>query len=182
MRRLCLWSDGCGGQFKNKWQMAKLVDLLGDTRFNLVGTEHHFFASCHGEGPCDGLGGWTKTYLRDEEMKKGNHVPGRFRLFGERQAVRQQRRVGGGDERAAEGKVADIRICGFGGRGQGRGEEYGVHKVQSLLCDGRRVHLYVPYLLHVPALQGDGVGEVRAGGVGGPGEGEADGAEGIHSG
>ena len=74
MRRLSLWSDGCGGQFKNKWQMAKLVDLLGDTRFNLVGTEHHFFASCHGKGPCDGLGGWTKTYLRDEEMKKGNHM------------------------------------------------------------------------------------------------------------
>ena len=74
MRRLSLWSDGCGGQFKNKWQMAKLVHLLGDTRFNLVGTEHHFFASCHGKGPCDGLGGWTKTYLRDEEMKKGNHM------------------------------------------------------------------------------------------------------------
>jgi len=74
IRRLCLWSDGCGGQFKNKWQMAKLVDLLGDTRFNLVGTEHHFVASCHGKGPCDRLGGWTKTYLRDEEMKKGNHM------------------------------------------------------------------------------------------------------------
>jgi len=31
------------------------------------------------------------------------------------------------------------------------------HQVQSLLCDGGRVHPYVPYLLHVPALQRDGV-------------------------
>jgi len=61
MQRLCVWSDGCGGQFKNKWQMNKLVKLVGDVRFGLVGSEHHYFASCHGKGPCDGLGGWIKT-------------------------------------------------------------------------------------------------------------------------
>ncbi|KAM3567911.1 hypothetical protein VYU27_009951 [Nannochloropsis oceanica] len=31
-------------------------------------------SACHGKGPCDGLGEWTKTFLRDEEMKKGNHL------------------------------------------------------------------------------------------------------------
>jgi len=74
MQRLCVWSDGCGGQFKNKWQMNKLVKLVGDVRFGLVGCEHHFFASCHGKGPCDGLGGWTKTYLRQQEMVEGNNM------------------------------------------------------------------------------------------------------------
>jgi len=74
MQRLCVWSDGCGGQFKNRWQMSKLVNLVGDVHFGLVGCEHHFFASCHGKGPCDGLGGWTKTYLRQQEMVEGNHM------------------------------------------------------------------------------------------------------------
>jgi len=74
MRQLCLWSDGCGGQFKNRWQMRKLLGLVNDKRFNLEGTENHFSASCHGKGPCDRLGGWTKTFLRDEEVKKGNHL------------------------------------------------------------------------------------------------------------
>ena len=81
MQRLCVWSDGCGGQFKNKWQMSKLVNLVGDVRFGLVGCEHHFFASCHGKGPCDGLGGWTKTYLRNQEMREGNHMEKSVELF-----------------------------------------------------------------------------------------------------
>ena len=81
MRRLCVWSDGCGGQFKNKWQMNKLLHLVGDVRFGLVGAEHHFFASCHGKGPCDGLGGWTKTYLRQQEMRNGIHLDTSKDLF-----------------------------------------------------------------------------------------------------
>ena len=81
MQRLCVWSDGCGGQFKNKWQMNKLVKLVGDVRFGLVGCEHHFFASCHGQGPCDGLGGWTKTFLRNQEMREGNHMEKSLELF-----------------------------------------------------------------------------------------------------
>ena len=80
-RRLCLWSDGCGGQFKNKWQMNKLLHLVGDVRFGLVGAEHHFFASCHGKGPCDGLGGWTKTYLRQQEMRESIHLDTSMDLF-----------------------------------------------------------------------------------------------------
>jgi hypothetical protein len=81
MQRLCVWSDGCGGQFKNKWQMSKLVNLVKDVRFGLVGCEHHFFASCHGKGPCDGLGGWTKTFLRNQEMREGNHMENSLELF-----------------------------------------------------------------------------------------------------
>ena len=57
-----------GGKF------GGLVDLLEDTRSNLVDTEHHFFASCNGKGPCDGSGGWTRTYLRDEDIEEGNHL------------------------------------------------------------------------------------------------------------
>ena len=81
MQRLCVWSDGCGGQFKNRWQINKLVKLVGDARFGLVGCEHHFFASCHGKGPCDGLGGWTKTYARNQEMREGNHMETSMELF-----------------------------------------------------------------------------------------------------
>ena len=52
--------------------MNKLVKLVTkDTRFGLEGAEHHFFASCHGKGPCDGLGGWVKTFLRWMEMQNG---------------------------------------------------------------------------------------------------------------
>ena len=74
MKRMCLWSDGCAAQFKNRWQMNKLVKLLHDTHFGLVGAEHHFFASCHGKGPCDGLGGWVKTFLRWMEMQNGVYL------------------------------------------------------------------------------------------------------------
>ena len=28
MKRMCLWSDGCAAQFKNRFQMSKLVELV----------------------------------------------------------------------------------------------------------------------------------------------------------
>jgi len=72
LRRMCLWSDGCAAQFKNRFQMSKLVELVTkDTRFGLEGAEHHFFASCHGKGPSDAVGGWTKTLLKRMEMEEG---------------------------------------------------------------------------------------------------------------
>jgi hypothetical protein len=116
--------------------MNKLLHLVGDVRFGLVGAEHHFFASCHGKGPCDGRGGWTKTYLRQQEMREGIHLDtsmdlltllvrdkaygnnaGPFHSVGAGQGVRQQRGVGGGDRRAAEVPVAHVHVYGLGGGG-----------------------------------------------------------------
>ncbi|GAB5037915.1 Hypothetical protein NocV09_12400020 [Nannochloropsis oceanica] len=73
MRRLCVWSDGCGGQFK---QVAdeKIVGSrrrTHDLTFRAPSTISSPAAMVRGLAM-----GWegAKTFLRDEEMKKGNHL------------------------------------------------------------------------------------------------------------
>jgi hypothetical protein len=75
LTHLHLWSDGCSGQFKSRYQLRWLYEAarrmfkvaVGAPIMLLVLT-HNFFASCHGKGPCDALGATIKGILRRVEL------------------------------------------------------------------------------------------------------------------
>jgi hypothetical protein len=51
------FSDGCAAQYKNRKNFLNLCNH--DADFGLP-AEWHFFATSHGKGPCDGVGGTVK--------------------------------------------------------------------------------------------------------------------------
>lgn len=57
LRKVIYYSDGAGSQYKNRYNMVNL--LLHNEDFG-VPAEWHFFATAHGKGPSDGLGGTIK--------------------------------------------------------------------------------------------------------------------------
>lgn len=57
---LSIWLDGPSSQFKNKYIAASLKSL--QERFNLT-IIWNFFATAHGKGPVDGIGGAVKRYV-----------------------------------------------------------------------------------------------------------------------
>lgn len=60
-QKLHEFSDGCASQYKSRNTFADIS--FGDTDFS-VEREHHYYASCHGKGPCDSTGGVVKTAIR----------------------------------------------------------------------------------------------------------------------
>lgn len=57
IKKIFHFSDGAGGQYKNKMTFFNLSKMKEE--FDLE-AEWHFFATCHGKGPCDALGGVLK--------------------------------------------------------------------------------------------------------------------------
>ena len=57
VEHLCYFSDGCAGQYKNKKNFLNLC--LHEHDFGMS-AEWHFFATSHGKGPSDGIGGTIK--------------------------------------------------------------------------------------------------------------------------
>jgi hypothetical protein len=53
LKNLKIFSDGCGGQFKNKFQFKNLLFALEDFGVNI---ELAFFPTGHGKSACDGIG------------------------------------------------------------------------------------------------------------------------------
>lgn len=84
LKHLHIWSDGCGGQFKNRYQLLWLTEMVSRTNLMTAGVDpvplqlesvrHSFFASCHGKGPCDALGATCKTLLRNAEVKEKRYL------------------------------------------------------------------------------------------------------------
>ena len=54
---LHIWSDGPSSQFKNRYIAATLSYLQNECSIKIT---WHFFASSHGKGPADGVGGTIK--------------------------------------------------------------------------------------------------------------------------
>lgn len=52
-----VFSDGCAGQFKNRWVMAM---LMSKRNFAGINVEWNFLAPGHGKGAVDGIGGTAK--------------------------------------------------------------------------------------------------------------------------
>jgi hypothetical protein len=57
LKMIKYWSDGCGGQYKNKYNFINLYYHHQD--FGIY-AEWHFFATSHGKNACDGIGGTLK--------------------------------------------------------------------------------------------------------------------------
>lgn len=57
IKRIIYFSDGCAGQYKNRKNIANLINHERDFGCS---AEWHFFATSHGKGPCDGVGGTLK--------------------------------------------------------------------------------------------------------------------------
>ena len=66
-----IWSDGCGAQLKNRWQVFWCL-----TEGKKLGVRicHNFFQSCHGKGPSDSEGGVVKQNLRHCEFKRNIQI------------------------------------------------------------------------------------------------------------
>ena len=56
-KRIFYFSDGCAAQYKNRKNFVNLCHHEQD--FGMP-AEWHFFATSHGKGPCDGVGGSVK--------------------------------------------------------------------------------------------------------------------------
>ena len=57
VQKIYYFSDGSAAQYKNKKNFSKLCFHKKDFE---VDAEWHFFATAHGKGPCDGVGGTVK--------------------------------------------------------------------------------------------------------------------------
>ena len=73
IKHIQYFTDGCGGQYKNFKNFLNLCHHEVD--FGLT-AEWNFFATSHGKGPCDGIGGTVKrlAYLESLRRTKTNYI------------------------------------------------------------------------------------------------------------
>lgn len=73
IKKVLFFSDGAGSQYKNKYNFFYLCQLK-----KLYGcdAEWHFFATSHGKGPCDGIGGTLKRLATKASLQRthNNHI------------------------------------------------------------------------------------------------------------
>lgn len=67
VRSVKYFSDGAASQYKNRFNMGNLSKHYSDFG---IQAEWHFFASCHGKGANDGIGGTIKRMARTESLKR----------------------------------------------------------------------------------------------------------------
>lgn len=68
LKHITFCTDGAGSQYKNRFNFLNMCYLKEEYGTD---TEWVFFASGHGKGPCDGVGGIVKRLARDESLRKG---------------------------------------------------------------------------------------------------------------
>lgn len=71
IRKVKIWSDGPSSQFKNKYIAASLRFL--ENKHN-VKIQWNYFATSHGKGPVDGIGGSVKRQVRQAVLSRKDHV------------------------------------------------------------------------------------------------------------
>ena len=57
VKKIFYFSHGAGSQYKNKFNFVNLIEHKNDF---CIDAEGHFFATSHGKGACDGVGGCVK--------------------------------------------------------------------------------------------------------------------------
>lgn len=67
IQKIIFFSDGAGSQYKNKKNFYQLCQYKSTHNF-LV--EWHFFATSHGKGPCDGIGGAFKRNAMKTSLQR----------------------------------------------------------------------------------------------------------------
>lgn len=65
--KIVYFSDGCASQYKNRKNFANLCFHAQD--FGMP-AEWHFFATSHGKGPCDGVGGTVKRLAARASLQR----------------------------------------------------------------------------------------------------------------
>lgn len=65
--RIIFFSDGAGSQYKNKMNFYQLCQYKTTLGFD---AEWHFFATSHGKGPCDGIGGAFKRNAAKASLQR----------------------------------------------------------------------------------------------------------------
>eukprot|EP00731_Ephydatia_muelleri_P014791 Em0008g511a len=68
VKKVYYFSDGAASQYKNKKNFVNLAFHNRD--FKNIEAEWHFFATAHGKGPCDGLGGTVKREAVSTSLKR----------------------------------------------------------------------------------------------------------------
>lgn len=69
VRKLFYFSDGAGSQYKNKYNFMNLICHRSDFG---VDAEWNFFATSHGKGACDGVGGCVKRHAYQASLQRVN--------------------------------------------------------------------------------------------------------------
>ena len=67
LKKIHYFSDGCGGQYKNKFNFINVCSHADDFQ---VQCEWNFFATSHGKGACDGIGGTVKRATYRESLRR----------------------------------------------------------------------------------------------------------------
>ena len=67
MKKVHYFTDGCGGQYKNKYNFMNLCFHKED--FGLY-AEWNFFATSHGKSACDGIGWTVKRLVAKESLRR----------------------------------------------------------------------------------------------------------------
>lgn len=68
LKKVYYFSDGCAAQYKNKYNFVNVC--AHDSDFDGVTCEWNFFATSHGKGACDGVGGVVKRATYQESLKR----------------------------------------------------------------------------------------------------------------
>ena len=66
-RFIIYFSDGCAAQYKNK---KNFINLCHHEKDFGIAAEWHFFATSHGKGPCDGVGGTVKRLAARASLQR----------------------------------------------------------------------------------------------------------------
>ena len=66
-KKILYFTDGCGAQYKNKYNFVNVC--LHEHDFG-VPCEWLFFATAHGKGACDGIGGTVKRAVANESLMR----------------------------------------------------------------------------------------------------------------
>ena len=65
-QKIIYFSDGCAAQNKNR---KNFINLCHHEQDFGMSAEWHFFATSHGKGACDGVGGQLNAVLREQVYK-----------------------------------------------------------------------------------------------------------------
>lgn len=72
LKKAIFMSDGAASQYKNRKNFASLCKFKSIYK---IDAEWHFFATSHGKGPCDAIGGTLKRMARNASIAKGHEHP-----------------------------------------------------------------------------------------------------------
>lgn len=72
IKKIIYFSDGSGAQYKNKYNFVNLIEH--ENEFG-VKAEWNFFATGHGKGACDGIGGTVKRRAYQTSLQRINTQP-----------------------------------------------------------------------------------------------------------